>query len=1050
MKGLNAFATGLRPPQRLLPPLSARAVFLRTASTQPERLDFQAIDAKWRQRWATAAANASTTKPMASRPNAYVLPMFPYPSGTLHLGHLRVYTISDVLARFKHMQGHDVIHPMGWDAFGLPAENAAIERGIDPADWTISNIAKMKEQLQGMNGRWDWDREFMTCDAAFYKHTQRLFLLLHERGLAYRAKSLVNWDPVEKTVLANEQVDANGKSWRSGAQVEKLHLEQWFLRITDFKEDILNDLELLAKNDRWPEHVLSMQKNWLGKSKGSKLHFKLESSPEAKFLADIEVFTTRADTLFGVQYIALSLNHPLAQEKAKCHPGLQKFLEEAVNFPKDSKAGYLLPGVYAINPAFDFATAETKVQDPLPVYVAPYVLDDYGSGAVMGVPGHDTRDHAFWKKNQESTPVITVVGPENSDSSNSTLSSKDEAFVHKGKLTKACGLFKDLSSDDAIETIVRELQKKGQQAEHVDNWRLRDWLISRQRYWGTPIPIIHCDSCGPIPVPESDLPVELPKLKSGHMLGKGGNPLAEIPEFVNTTCPNCHNPAKRETDTMDTFMDSSWYFFRFADPHNENAPIAAEVSNSRLPVDIYIGGVEHAILHLLYARFISKFLSTTPLWPSGGGPDNKGEPFRKLITQGMVHGKTYTDPESGRFLKPEEVDLTNPSKPVIKETGETPNISFEKMSKSKYNGVDPGECITKYGADATRAHMLFQAPVTEVLEWDEGKITGIQRWLQRVWRVTQRASGMKTPTDFRNRKLKDVEIADDMTLATHQTIKSVTTSLSLTYSLNTVISDLTKLTNTLDSLYTKAETENILADTAAATYFAQSYRRSVKCLLTMLAPICPAFAEECWEVLQLALSSERPHATATSSTSIFDQSFPGHSDDLIAALQRRGIVTAVQVNGKLAFTLDLPAPPDHLLAAHNRNERHEPVELLPAHGLPTEHFVKTGLEAWFAAHVFASLRGARLFGEGGRFDQLHPQKRISKVVVVKGGETVNFVLPRVTRKSVKAKEEKVIRKLQMEEKLERERGKSSIGDQYVEMARKIRNEWQRFEKGGTE
>ncbi|KAH7058853.1 leucyl-tRNA synthetase [Macrophomina phaseolina] len=1038
MKGLNAFAAGLRRPQRLFPPLNARAVLLRTASTKADRLDFQAIDAKWRQRWEAAAANARHAA-VADRPNAYVLPMFPYPSGTLHLGHLRVYTISDVLARFKHMQGHDVIHTMGWDAFGLPAENAAIERGIDPADWTISNIAKMKEQLQGMNGRWDWDREFMTCDPAFYKHTQRIFLLMHERGLAYRAKSLVNWDPVEKTVLANEQVDANGKSWRSGAQVEKVHLEQWFLRITAFKEDLLNDLDLLAKSERWPERVLSMQKNWIGKSKGSKLHFKLESSPEAKPLADIEVFTTRADTLFGVQYIALSMNHPFVHEKAKTDDGLRQFLEQAEHFPQDSKDGYLLPGVYAVNPAFDFATADTTVQNPLPVYVAPYVLDDYGSGAVMGVPGHDARDHAFWTKNQGNQPIVTVIAPDNVDSS-SMPTSQDEAFVHKGRLTEACGPFKELSSDEAIDRIIKQLQEKGQQAEHVDQWRLRDWLISRQRYWGTPIPMIHCDSCGPVPVPESDLPVELPKLSSGQMLGKGGNPLADIPEFVNTTCPKCNNPAKRETDTMDTFMDSSWYFFRFADPHNEKAPIAADAADARLPVDIYIGGVEHAILHLLYARFISKFLATTPLWPSGGGPDNKGEPFRKLITQGMVHGRTYTDPESGRFLRPEEVDLKNPSKPVMKETGKPPNVSFEKMSKSKYNGVDPSECISKYGADATRAHMLFQAPVTEVLEWDEEKIAGIQRWLQRVWRVTQRAGEMKIPDEFRNEKLKDVSIADDITLATHQTIKSVTTSLTSTYALNTVISDLTKLTNTLDGLQNNLEVAAL--PPAAQTYLAQAYHRSVKCLLTMLAPICPAFAEECWETLHIALSSERPHATATTAAtttgnSIFDQPFPAHSDALLAALSRRTLTAAIQVNGKLAFTLDLPAPPDHLLDAHHRHEPLTPFTLdaladVPAHNIPTDHFAKTGLEAWITAHVFASPHGAKLFGPDRRYDQLNVQKRIRKIVVVKGGRTVNYVISRVTRKKVKQENNKVYRELKAEE----EKGSPSAWDRYAEEAKK--------------
>ncbi|OJD36466.1 leucyl-trna mitochondrial [Diplodia corticola] len=1048
MKRLNAVAVGLRRPAAVLPQLNPRRVFLRTAFTQPDRVDFQAIDAKWRQRWADAAS--TKPKPLPHRPTAYVLPMFPYPSGILHLGHLRVYTISDVLARFKHMQGYDVIHPMGWDSFGLPAENAAIERGIDPAEWTLSNIAKMKEQLGGMNGRWDWDREFMTCDPSFYKHTQRLFLLLHERGLAYQAKSLVNWDPVEKTVLANEQVNADGTSWRSGAKVQQVDLKQWFLRITDFKEHLLNDLDLLAKDNRWPERVLSMQRNWIGKSSGSKLRFQVKASQGDKSLTEVEVFTTRADTLFGVQYIALSLKHPLVWELAKTNLILKTFLARANGFSPDSKDGYLLPGVYAINPASEFATPDTKVQNPLPVYVAPYVLDDYGSGAVMGVPGHDSRDFAFWKQNRRSEPIVTVVTPDGVDRSSAQVG--DAAYVHirKGILTSACGPFKGLDSDTAIDRITSELRNKGHDAEPVENWRLRDWLISRQRYWGTPIPIIHCKSCGPVPVPESDLPVKLPKLKSGQ-IGQGGNPLADIPEFVNTKCPKCKRNATRETDTMDTFMDSSWYSFRFADPHNEKSLVDPKIADARLPVDVYIGGVEHAILHLLYARFISKFLSTTPLWPSGGGPDNKGEPFRNLITQGMVHGKTYTDPKTGRFLKPDEVHEPVGSKPVSKETGKAVHVSFEKMSKSKYNGVDPAECIAKYGADTTRAHMLFQAPVTEVLEWDEAKITGVQRWLQRVWRVTQSAAKLQIPEQFHNQRLKDVAIADDVTLALHQTIKSVSTSLSSTYSLNTVISDLTKLTNTLDDLHAKFLMDNIWDDVGAQMYFAQAYHRGVKGLLTMLAPICPAFAEECWESLHLALATSQRAwsgsaddpilAAATGAAadptapapihSVFDQPFPSHSDDLIAALSNRTLTAAVQVNGKLVFTLELPGPPDHLLAADaaaapHHHDATDPLAATDAAALntdrdavPTKHFAKKPLERWLAAHVMASPRGRRMFGPAGRFDQHNPQKRIRAMVVVKGGRTVNFVLTKLPLKKMKQMAQQEVVRYEMEEAKER-------------------------------
>lgn len=907
----------------------------------------------------------------------------------------------------------------------------------------------------------------MTCDPSFYKHTQRLFLLLHERGLAYQANSLVNWDPVEKTVLANEQVDVNGVSWRSGAQVEKIHLKQWFLRITEFKEDLLKDLELLAKENRWPERVLSMQKNWIGKSKGSKLHFKIESSEGYKSWPTVEVFTTRADTLFGVQYIALSLNHPIVQEIVKTNPDLKSFVEKASSFPADSKDGFLLPGLHAINPASSLPDQNTSVQDPLPIYVAPYVLDEYGSGAVMGVPGHDIRDRSFWKKNQGNKPIRVVICQDGPSFLNPKQ--KVEAFVHKGILTEACGIFAGLTSDDAIDRIVESLRKQGHKAEHTENWRLRDWLISRQRYWGTPIPIIHCDSCGPVPVPASDLPVELPKLKSGQVLGKGGNPLDDIPDFVNTTCPKCHSPAKRETDTMDTFMDSSWYFFRFADPHNEHDPIAAEVADARLPVDVYVGGVEHAILHLLYARFMSKFLATTHLWPSGGGPDNNGEPFRKVITQGMVHGKTYTDPKTGRFLKPDEVDLSTPSKPVMVENGQKPNVSFEKMSKSKHNGVDPAQCIAKYGADTTRAHMLFQAPVSEVLEWDDDKIVGIQRWLQRVRRVTQRAIDLKQP-EFWGKPVHDVKVADDATLATHQTIKSITNSLSTTYSLNTVISDLTKLTNTLDEQYARALLDDAIKHNAERVFFIHAYHRCVKILLTMLAPICPAFAEECWAALQSHLATEQPH-TATSS-SIFAQPWPSHSDDLIQALSSRSQTVAVQINGKFAFNLPhMPSPPDHTVFAHafakspNTTKAHRdnsplasPFDPPPARvaGIPVPTAaVNTALDMYMVEQIFSSEQGQKLFQHGAKWSQSDPRKQISKVVVVQGGRTVNFVIKNMSLRKFQIGVQNRIQDIEREERGEEKaaRGETSSSDERRERRgseRGVKEDWGRGMEGGRE
>ncbi|KAI9864667.1 MAG: Leucyl-tRNA synthetase, mitochondrial [Trichoglossum hirsutum] len=452
------------------------------------------------------------------------------------MGHLRVYTIADVLARFKRMQGHDVIHPMAWDAFGLPAENAAIERGIDPEKWTRDNIAKMKGQLMEMNGSWDWTREFMTCDPSFYRHTQRIFLLLHEHGLAYQAESLVNYDPVDKTVLANEQVDSNGCSWRSGAKVEKRRLKQWFLRITGFREALLEDLDLLAENGRWPEHVISMQKNWLGRSNGARVRFSVsvaQGDIGAQF-AEVVTFTTRADTLFGVQYLALGIDHPLVVMLAKRLPELQNFLDAAATLPPDSKAGFLLKGVQATNPLASLDDVPSTVKEPLPVYVAPYVLGDYGYGAVMGVPGHDNRDNAFWRENRGADPVRKVVAP----TGQKGFSSEGGPFNERGILTSLCGQFAGLSSSEASEKIISELHEiDADLGQFVESWKIRDWLISRQRYWGTPIPMIHCEGCGAVPVPEDQLPVELPKLEGDWLRGKGGNPLQSVPEWVNTECP---------------------------------------------------------------------------------------------------------------------------------------------------------------------------------------------------------------------------------------------------------------------------------------------------------------------------------------------------------------------------------------------------------------------------------------------------------------------------------------------------------------------------------
>ncbi|KAI9837370.1 MAG: Leucyl-tRNA synthetase, mitochondrial [Sclerophora amabilis] len=940
--------------------------FASTHTTPP--LDLQLIEAKWHLRWAADAAPTSSP-PREAKTKFYVLPMFPYPSGTLHIGHLRVYTISDVLARFRRMQGFNVIHPMGWDAFGLPAENAAIERGIDPRVWTLQNIGKMKAQIIAMGGSWDWNREFMTCDPHFYKHTQRIFLLLHEHGLAYQADSLVNYDPVDRTVLANEQVDANGCSWRSGAKVEKRYLKQWFLRITAFKEALRDNLDVLSKEGRWPEHVISMQRNWLDSSKGARIKFSIVGSEELEG-GVIETFTTRPDTLFGVQYLALSIRHPAVARLAQSSSALQEFIDQAVNLPQDSKVGYLLPNVSGRNPLSLLKDRTVANKGDIPIYVAPYVLDDYGEGAVMGVPGHDARDHAFWKANRGDEEIRYVVKPGELQAPNSDPEI-DELFTGQGVLRANCGDFAGQSSLSASEGIVHRLQTKGNLASTTEIWRLRDWLISRQRYWGTPIPMVHCNSCGAVPVPPDELPVELPQLNGDQFRGKG-NPLEGLEDWVNTKCPSCGSAAKRDTDTMDTFVDSSWYYMRFADPHNTSAPFSTEAAKALLPVDIYVGGVEHSILHLLYARFISKFLATVSFGSAEKGPGVRSEPFQRLITQGMVHGKTYSDPCTGRFLRPEEVDLSRNSSPLIKATGKVPSISWEKMSKSKHNGVDPETCTAKYGADATRAHMLFQAPVSEVLEWDEDRIVGIQRWLRRVWRLVHsapRATFSNPPPLPPVAELSPTEY--QTWTQVEDTIKAVTTSYSATYSLNTVVSDITKLTNALSSLTQEGSSSLNTTLRPSVEY------HTISVLLRLLAPITPAFAEECWEVIHTIRGREDTSTNPRKNGSIFDAQFPIPSASHIARTPSTQIC-AVQVNGKLKFTTEVPR--------FSSSPSSTPSTSSPfsSERQGTEDEER---ERRLVAAIVSTEDGKRLLGRAQRYDA----ERARRVIVVQGGKVVNFV-----------------------------------------------------------
>lgn len=749
----------------------------------------------------------------------YVLPQFPYPSGVLHIGHLRVYAISDSLNRFYKQKGYNVLHPMGWDAFGLPAENAAIERSIDPSVWTKQNIAKMKEQMGNMLANFDWESEVTTCDPQYYKFTQTIFLKLFQHGLAYQKEAEINWDPIDNTVLANEQVDDQGRSWRSGALVQKKLLKQWFLGITKFAHDLRHDLKHLKK---WPSKVKAMQRNWIGESSGSEIIFKIEGSESEQ----ISVFTTRAETLFSVQYLALALDNAAVRKHALSDDSLQKFIKVAETLPEDSKKGFLIEGLKAYNPL-------TNVT--IPVFVAPYVLNSYGHGAVMGCPAHDERDFAFWQENMPGSPVIPCLEPLPASSEPDKIPFTSNDAVMGAGTEEYKGLF----SEEARRRITAKLHSQGQGNATIQ-YRLRDWLISRQRYWGTPIPIVHCDHCGTVPVPEKDLPILLPDVTG---LKSKGNPLSHIPEFVNVECPSCGKPAKRETDTMDTFMDSSWYFFRYTDPKNQTLPFSYESASKRMPVDLYIGGVEHAILHLLYSRFIAKFLASIGMWD---GHELQNEPFKQLVTQGMVHGKTFVDPSNGRFLKPEELEYSSiPGAPIlIKGSGLEPSISYEKMSKSKYNGANMDECISKHGPDATRAHILFQAPIEDILVWDESKIIGIERWLVKILDVTNKISekgkydvSYKTPSDLTQ---AEVMFHNEV----QKLLKSITESFEEYLSLNTVISDYMKLTNALDT----AVKNGVVRD--------ELLMQNLQKLVTVIYPVAPSISEESREMINLCQNWE--------------------------------------------------------------------------------------------------------------------------------------------------------------------------------------------------
>lgn len=810
------------------------------------RYNPQSIEQKWQQTW--AEQNLDQMPEDTQKPKFYALSMFPYPSGNLHMGHVRNYTIIDVIARLKRMQGYRVLNPMGWDAFGLPAENAAIERGIPPAKWTYENIAQMKGLFRSLGISFDWTKEVTTCSPDYYRWTQWIFLQFLEAGLAYQKEAAVNWDPIDQTVLANEQVDNEGRSWRSGAKVERKLLRQWFLKITDYAEQLLNDLDKLPD---WPERVKLMQANWIGKSVGAYLEFPIVGMDDEK----IAVFTTRPDTVYGVSYLVLAPEHPLTQrvttEDRKA--AVETFIKEVAaqseieRTAEDKPKRGIPTGGKAINP---FSGEE------IPIWIADYVLYEYGTGAVMGVPAHDTRDFKF--ANQYQLPIKVVIV----DDDEMPLT---EAYTEPGIMINSQS-FNGMDSIKGKAAIIRAAEDSGCGKARVQ-YRLRDWLISRQRYWGAPIPVIHCPTCGTVPVPASDLPVLLPE--NVEFTGKG-SPLAKMEEWVNVPCPSCGTPGKRETDTMDTFIDSSWYFLRYPDAQNQEQIFETAKTNDWMPVDQYVGGIEHAILHLLYSRFFTKVLRDR-------GLINCDEPFKRLLTQGMVQAMAYKNPVTGKYVPPADIDPANPKDP---QTGEALQVFYEKMSKSKYNGVDPLEVMGKYGVDTARMFILFKAPPEKDLEWEDADVEGQFRFLNRVWRlVTEFAARVPASPGQGGEKEVLSKPEKDLRRAIHTAIKAVSEDLEGDYQFNTAVSEMMKLSNALNDAKCKDS---------------PIYAEGINTLIRLLAPFAPHIADELW------------HNTGNSE-SVHSQTWPSVDP---SALITDEITLVIQVMGKTRGTIQVPSGAD--------------------------------------------------------------------------------------------------------------------------------------------
>ncbi|WP_397591961.1 leucine--tRNA ligase [Sphingorhabdus sp.] len=792
-----------------------------------ERFNPHVADARWQNIWEERSSFVADDN--STKPRAYVLEMFPYPSGRIHIGHVRNYTMGDVLARYKRMTGHEVLHPMGWDAFGMPAENAAMEKNVHPGGWTRDNIANMKAQLKRLGFAIDWTRELATCEPEYYGREQALFLKLYAAGLVYRKESAVNWDPVDMTVLANEQV-IDGKGWRSGAPVERRKLSQWFLKITDFADELLTGLGSL---DQWPDKVRLMQENWIGKSQGLKCTFRFPGGDDG-----IDVFTTRPDTMFGASFVAIAADHPVAQKLAANAPDLQAFIEEC------RKGG---------TTAADIETAEKRgfntglsVEHPLdaswhlPVYVANFVLMDYGTGAVFGCPAHDQRDLDFARK--YDLPVTRVVA--DGDVTDSVFAG-DIAFTGPGTIVNSHWM-NGMTIDQAKADVIARAQTEGWGIGQTQ-YRLRDWGVSRQRYWGTPIPIIHCQTCGAVPVPDDQLPVTLPEDVSFDI---PGNPLDRHPNWSKVDCPSCGNPARRETDTLDTFVDSSWYFIRFAS-QPQDKPFDRTVAEKWLPVDQYIGGVEHAILHLLYARFWTRALSHI-------GLIDVKEPFASLFTQGMVTHQTYQDAK-GSWLSPDQVRREGDIWTIIDSGAPAVAGRIEKMSKSKKNVVDPDDIVDQYGADAVRWFMLSDSPPERDLEWSEAGIEGCWRFVQRLWRLTSQVSGADGADKALDRK-------------THQVIAGVGADIEA-LAFNKAVAKIYDLANAIEKAAPSASRDS-----------------AIRTILLLSSPMVPHLAEEAWTQLGAELGGGL----------IADAAWPLVDP---ALLEEDEVTIAIQVRGKLRDTL---------------------------------------------------------------------------------------------------------------------------------------------------